>query len=44
MNSIPEVMWNQISLQVGSKLRIKNDGELTLGNPQLGLAGGHECG
>jgi hypothetical protein len=34
MNSIPEVMWTQIPLQVGSKLRIKNNGDLTLGDPQ----------
>jgi hypothetical protein len=39
MNSIPEVMWTQISLQVGSKLRIKNNGDLTLDDPQLALAG-----
>ena len=39
MNSIPEVIWTQIPLQVGSELRIKNDGDLTLGNPQLELAG-----
>jgi hypothetical protein len=39
MNSIPEVMWIQIPLQVGSELRIKNNGDLTLGNPQLELAG-----
>jgi hypothetical protein len=39
MNSIPEVMWTQIPLQVGSELRIKNNGDLTLDNPQLELAG-----
>jgi hypothetical protein len=40
MNSIPEVMWTQIPLQVGSELRIQNNGDRTLGNLQLELAGG----
>jgi hypothetical protein len=31
MNSIPEVMWTQIPLQVGSELRIQNNGDRTLG-------------
>jgi hypothetical protein len=39
MNSIPEVIWTQIPLQVGSELRIQNNGDRTLGNPQLELAG-----
>jgi hypothetical protein len=39
MNSIPEVMWTQIPLQVGSELRIQNNGDRNLGNPQLELAG-----
>ena len=39
MNSIPEVMWTQIPLQVGSELRIQNNGDRNLGNPQLELVG-----
>ena len=39
MNSIPEVMWIRIALQAGGELRIRNDGNLTFGNPQLELAG-----
>jgi len=39
MNGIQEVTWTQIPLQVDSELRIENNGDLTLGNQQLELAG-----